>query len=547
MGLRAFAKSRRANVALLFSLTSVPALMIVGMAIDFSYAFKNKAQLRNAADAAALSAASQFQRNGYTRMDMEKYKKFAQNWLDDNSQRTSPKLEEMHICLPDRRDCTTANGLTLKSGQLYVRASGTSPRSISKMVPVKIAGQFDTIRFSTFAIATIPIAAYLDIYLLIDRSASMGLGASPSDQTGMVTARGCAFACHNQDTSVADTVVNDGVMDAHSRGFSLRIDAVKSALKEIVGKAQAAMAANPAIHVRFGLYAFDDNFYKLMDPTAQFGSASDTKPTTLYGAINSLDIARYDAGTATPYAMQKLADLLPPSGTGQTQATAQTMVFFASDGTANALDNHQGGAWDVAAANWAGYAPAPYLKWIWPNGGGPGGSSNVSPAQPATPTGASRARGGPAISANVACPDYPVLENSNNISDVGVIQSRFGSLPVPCIAQPWWFGYSQTLEGQIGAPSQDDMWVQPVDPAWCAPLNNKSTLATLYTTYELPPPPQSAYINYVHYAVAPKIADKMMACASSPSTAFMASDASGISTALNAMFSIALEKLRLAM
>jgi hypothetical protein len=68
---------------------------------------------------------------------------------------------------------------------------------------------------------------------------------------------------------------------------------------------------------------------------------------------------------------------------------------------------------------------------------------------------------------------------------------------------------------------------------------------TLYTTYDLPPPPREAYVNYVNYAVAPKIAANMSACATNATYAYAARDAAGINVAIQNMFAVAYEKIRL--
>ena len=53
---RRFAKSERANVAVIFSLALVPMVYLTGMGVDYTLAVDREAQLNAAADAAALSA-----------------------------------------------------------------------------------------------------------------------------------------------------------------------------------------------------------------------------------------------------------------------------------------------------------------------------------------------------------------------------------------------------------------------------------------------------------------------------------------------------------
>ena len=51
-----FARDRKANVAIIFALTMVPIIFLLGMTLDFTQALRKKEQLDAAADAAAIAA-----------------------------------------------------------------------------------------------------------------------------------------------------------------------------------------------------------------------------------------------------------------------------------------------------------------------------------------------------------------------------------------------------------------------------------------------------------------------------------------------------------
>jgi Flp pilus assembly protein TadG len=55
-GLCHFAIDRKANVAVIFALTIVPIIFLLGMTLDFTQALRKKEQLDAAADAAAIAA-----------------------------------------------------------------------------------------------------------------------------------------------------------------------------------------------------------------------------------------------------------------------------------------------------------------------------------------------------------------------------------------------------------------------------------------------------------------------------------------------------------
>ena len=74
---------------------------------------------------------------------------------------------------------------------------------------------------------------YIDFYLLLDNSPSMGVGATPADVTTMVnnTPDKCAFACH--DLSNANNYYNL----AKSLGVTTRIDVLRTATQQLMDTA----------------------------------------------------------------------------------------------------------------------------------------------------------------------------------------------------------------------------------------------------------------------------------------------------------------------
>jgi Flp pilus assembly protein TadG len=56
VSMRRFSRDRRGNVAIIFALSMIPCVFLVGMALDFTSAAQKRVQLYAAADAAALAA-----------------------------------------------------------------------------------------------------------------------------------------------------------------------------------------------------------------------------------------------------------------------------------------------------------------------------------------------------------------------------------------------------------------------------------------------------------------------------------------------------------
>ena len=100
------------------------------------------------------------------------------------------------------------------------------------------------------AMAASGVPTYMDFYLLLDNTPSMGVGATPNDVSLMVnnTSDKCAFACHD----VADP--NNYYKLAKKLGVTMRIDVVRSATQQLMDTA-TSMEAVP-YQFRTAFYTF---------------------------------------------------------------------------------------------------------------------------------------------------------------------------------------------------------------------------------------------------------------------------------------------------
>lgn len=271
-----------------------------------------------------------------------------------------------------------------------------------------------------------------------------------------------------------------------------------------------------------------------MPISSTYGTPTSTGTSTIYGAINSLDIAQYNAGTNLPGALKQMAAVVPASGDGSTQSSAKTFVFLASDGVADTMDNPTNGSAFVVAKDWVNWNPTTTSATQWSNWVNTTNQYSTDSI---------------AINSGVACPNYLALENSASTTDTAKLQSLFGGLP-PCVSQPYSSQYNSTEAAKSYVSQFEELLVMAVDPKWCSVVKAKNTtLMTLYTTYLSPPPPQQPYVNYTSYAVVPKLAANMKSCASDPQYAFTASDTATIGTQMQKMFALATKqtsKIRLA-
>ena len=205
--LATFRRQNRGNVALMFGLAAIPVMLSVGAAVDYTFANRTKAVLDGIADATSLSAVGQ------------------------SALAISAKTEQKGAV-----KFFKAQAASLKRGSLGTvkvkvtdNSSGrTAVVTYTASVPTAFMGiiGYNNIDISGSSTAASAIPSYIDFYLLLDNTPSMGVGATPADVATMVanTPDRCAFACHELDISP-----NDYYGLAKRLGVTTRIDVVRSA------------------------------------------------------------------------------------------------------------------------------------------------------------------------------------------------------------------------------------------------------------------------------------------------------------------------------
>src|ERR1700744_4815275 len=177
--LNRFRRDQRGNIAVIFGIACIPLISAVGCAIDYSEATRMKAKLQSAADAAAVASISQ-QSPGW----------LAASNMTSNGEVTVAETAATNIF---NGNITGANNtlFTLNAKQTTATVTKTGPNltstvTFSANVPVtfmKVVGFSQlTVSGSSSASATLPL--YIDFYVALDVSASMGLPSTSSPNGG---------------------------------------------------------------------------------------------------------------------------------------------------------------------------------------------------------------------------------------------------------------------------------------------------------------------------------------------------------------------------
>lgn len=320
--LNRFRRDTSANVAVLFTLAMLPILSAVGSAVDYTQASRIRAKLLSAADAASVGSVAKSSPAYIAAGTMTALGPIPAGNADaKNIFNALAKSGEFTLDTVTASVSKSANAV-----DSTVSFSATVPTTFLGVVGMK------TITVTGSSTATASTPQYIDFYLLLDNSPSMGVGATPDDVATMVnnTPDKCAFACH-------DTADKKNYYKlAKKLGVTTRIDVLRSATEQLMDT--AAETETFSNQFRMAIYDFGESaqsaglrsLFSLSSNLKSAKSAAgnidlmtvngqndnndqDTNYTAIFPAINS--------GISSP-------------GSGTSSAPLK-YVFFVSDGVAD--------------------------------------------------------------------------------------------------------------------------------------------------------------------------------------------------------------------
>jgi hypothetical protein len=195
-----FRRNSRGNVAIIFAIAAIPLISAVGCAVDYSSAVRMKAKLQAAADGASIAALSQ-KSPGY----------LAASLMAGNGDVTNGVTDATNVF---DANMSGIIGYTITKKDVKVKKNGiklTASVEFEADVPVTflkvINFQKLTVKGVSGSAATLP--PYLDFYLTLDVSGSMGLPSTSAEQERLgrinpdnwvqyhnSTGISCTLACH---------------------------------------------------------------------------------------------------------------------------------------------------------------------------------------------------------------------------------------------------------------------------------------------------------------------------------------------------------------
>jgi len=359
--IRAFARTDGANVSIIFAFSLIPMIGLVGLGVDYGVALSAKAKFDNAADAAAIAAVATVKayvaanpqdptlRNDAVQAGLDRAKRafainagtvpFATTPTPQTGCGQTPPIGTACITL-------TPDPVHFQTFTATVSYTASARNNFGQLFNVKSNA------ISGYASAAVDIPSYLDFYILLDVSGSMGLPTSSDGQTKLAANNGgCLFACHFTGNT-------GGYNFAHGQGgIKLRVDSVDSAVYKLIQTAQQTQTLQS--QYRIGLYPFVVDAVQAAPLSSDFtqalqlvtdSSKSPTDPAFFYplgdnyldnGIPNKhVDTDGTPIGSGGTHFENIFTDLYKHKsgiGNGATSTTPKAFVFIVTDG----MDNSQ--------------------------------------------------------------------------------------------------------------------------------------------------------------------------------------------------------------
>ena len=321
--LNRFRRDRSGNIAVIFSIAVLPVLYSVGCSVDYSRATQLRSKLQAASDAASVGSVAK-NSPGF----------IAAGSMTGDGSITAGVTDATNIF---NANMNGVAGYTLGSvTATMTKASNviTSNVQFTASLPTMFLGLMgkNSITVNGTSIASTNMPLYVDFYLLLDNSPSMGVGATPADVSLMVnnTPDQCAFACHDLNNN------NNYYKLAKTLGVTTRIDVLRTATQSLMDTAAATQTYSNQFRMAiydFGSAASSAGLRALFSLSASLSSAKSAAGNIDLMTVNGQN-DNNDQDTQFTSIMPAISSAISAPGAGTSSAPLK-YLFFVSDGVAD--------------------------------------------------------------------------------------------------------------------------------------------------------------------------------------------------------------------
>ncbi|QDF41422.1 TadE/TadG family type IV pilus assembly protein [Bradyrhizobium symbiodeficiens] len=323
--IRRFVHDRRGNIAVIFALGCVPLITAVGCAVDYSRATQTRAKLQAAADAASVGSIAKASPAFKAAGTMTSDGSISVGVTDANNIFNANRANLTGYTLNSVTPTVVKTGSTVTSTVAFNATINTMFLGLIGKTALALTG-------TSKATASMPL--YIDFYLLLDNSPSMGVAATPDDVTKMVnnTSDKCAFACHDYNDS------KNYYNLAKTLGVTTRIDVLRSATQSLMDTAAATQTYSNQFRMAiydFGASSKTIGLRALFSLSSSLSSAKTAAGNIdLMGVYGNNDIYTKDQDTQFSTLFPAISNEIPNPGSGTSNSPLK-YLFFVSDGVAD--------------------------------------------------------------------------------------------------------------------------------------------------------------------------------------------------------------------
>jgi Flp pilus assembly protein TadG len=300
-------RNKDGNIAFTFALVSLPTLLGIGASIDYVRAYNTQAKMQVDLDAALIAAIKQVDD-----LKEDEIKEKVEEWFAAQTE-----LSGSQYSLSD-------TNITVSKTDKTIKAIATGKVATTFMGLANI----NSVNVSVASSVSGPATSHLEVYLVIDKSASMLLAATSAGQASMRSMISCEFACHD----TADPVTYGGVnystyyAFAKAKGITLRSDVALDAVEEVLDMVDDANSSTE--HVKVGLYTIDTTATKVLAPTSSTSKVRKeiSDSSSAVSSANSVDGSYFDVS------LPALQTLVGTAGDGSSASKPLKLVLLLTDG-----------------------------------------------------------------------------------------------------------------------------------------------------------------------------------------------------------------------
>lgn len=300
-------KNRGGNIALTFGLLAVPTILGMGVSIDYARAYNVRMKMQADLDAALIASVKDVDN-----LDEDEIQEKVETWFAAQT-----RLDSSHYSL-------AGTSITVSKTNKTIKAVATGNVSTIFMGLANI----NSVNVSVTSSVAGPATSFMNVYIVLDKSASMLLAATSTDQASMRSMISCEFACHD----TADPVTYKGTKYptyysfAKAKGIQLRTDVALDAVDEVLDMIDESNSSTS--HIKVGLYTIGNTATEVLSPTPSTTKARSLLSDDSSGLTSSSSVD----GSYFDKSLPALETLVGEAGDGSSASKPLKLVLILTDG-----------------------------------------------------------------------------------------------------------------------------------------------------------------------------------------------------------------------